>query len=81
MKKEDLTISPKTQALIECLDSANQLWEQVSAALSYSFKESTVYEIMDEHYNEAHYQLKDAIGKLIIQSIESNIGIVDSNKI
>ncbi len=81
MKTNNLTISPKTKALIDCLESANLLWEQVFKALAIEYEEATVLDIMDDFYKESHFQLKDTIGKLIIQSIETNIGIKEIGEI
>lgn len=79
--KVSLTISPETHAIIECIDSLNKHWEQVSAALQKTYSEEAVLEMMDKYYENLFFELNDALQRFLVQSIECNMGKIDFKQI
>ena len=74
-------VSPETQALIGCLESLNNHWEQTKNALRKTYSEKVSLELMDDAYTPAFDELKKAVQQFVLISIENNMGIVDSTKI
>lgn len=78
---EQLTVSPETQAFIECLESLNSHWEQTKRALRKTYSEKISCELMDSGYNKAYDDMKQSIQTLLLLSIDNNIGLVDFKEI
>lgn len=81
MKKDYLTISPKTHALVECMDSLNNHWEQTRLALRKTYSDQATCELMDEKYNSAFNELKEVLQEFLLQSIEHHMGRIDFKEI
>ena len=76
MNAEKLTISPKTLALIECLDALNKHWTQTLNALCLAHSDNSAWEMMDERYTPAFEELKAVLYGLLNSSIEQSMGCI-----
>lgn len=81
MKKENLTISPETQAIIECMDSLNNNCEQTHLALRKTYSDQVTCELMNEKYNPAFNELKGVLQAFLLQSIEHHMGCINFKEI
>lgn len=73
MNKAKYTLSTETQAMVACLETLNQHWEQVRTALSIAYPCQSVDSMMADQYSPAFDQLKNVVQGFMLQSIDNNL--------
>ena len=78
IKKQPLTVSKETQNFIECLIMLDNLYSNVSEAVS-AFYGSGADDIMETDYFNKSHELQKVIEKFMIAAISNNLYRTDRN--
>lgn len=70
---ENLTVTPQTRAILTCLTSLNDHYEQTFTALRMTFHNETAYKRLQEDYLPAYKAMKGALNSFLLDIIEERL--------
>lgn len=76
-----LTVSRRTQNFVECLESMQTLYSQISSSLEYAYGERNSDDKMHDKFWEKYDELWNIVQGFMAASITEHIGDVDFKEI
>lgn len=81
MKPQDMKIGQATAKFIECLQTMNSLYSEVSEALNMIYDKSQTVEIINERFWDEYKALEARIDAMVVDSIKHQLDEVDATEI